>query len=222
MQIEPALPASPYVDGEEASAVFNHTVTQNTQAVDDSWAWAARHQCRLSVQPVGTLVESQRDVWGFESDDSMTRQTVTTSKKSKSRSTRQRGLARAPRDLPKAQGKKGQLLGLAILKTRPAGAGSSTNCNWVIRYDCPSCSQKNPCTCVQTNRFFQAGSAHLTQLENYCIAGLMRHQMRRVIMSLLKHMSCGLRRMGHGIANSVASALLSRTSHPLLIRCKCN
>jgi hypothetical protein len=83
--------------------LFPSTQSHTTQSVDDSWEWGARHQRRLSAQLVQTLDESQCDVGGFESDDSMKLQTVTTSKKSKSISTRQRGLARAQRDLLKSQ-----------------------------------------------------------------------------------------------------------------------
>ena len=64
MEIEPASSVSPSVDGEEDSAVSS-TQSHNTQSVDDSWEWRARHQCRLSVQPVQTLDESQCDVGGF-------------------------------------------------------------------------------------------------------------------------------------------------------------
>ena len=112
----PSSSASPSVDGEEASAVSS-TQSHKTQSADDSWEWGASRHCRLSAQFAQTLDEPQRDVGGFESDDSMKLQTVTTSKKSEARPTRQRGLARAQRDLLRTQAKhKKKGSGLAILK----------------------------------------------------------------------------------------------------------
>ena len=128
MEIEPASPASPCVDVEELSAVSS-TQSHNTQSVFDSWEWGARHQCRISVQPVQTPDESQCDVGGFWSDDSMKLPSVTTSKKSKSRSTRQRGRARAQRDLLKAQAKESSF-GPGNFETRPEEVGTITTCKW--------------------------------------------------------------------------------------------